>query len=254
MYHYTYKIEFTTGHWYIGKRSSKIEPELDIKYQGSGKLLGVFKKNHKEFTKIILATYDTDIEALDGEKKELGDRWSTESMTKGQGLCLNMIPGGGTFGVSGENHINYGRVVSNSTKDKMSKSRSGENNYLYKRGDLISGKNNPFFGKSHSDETKEKISQANTGRLIGDKNPRFGIPCVHKGKKGADHPMSKMKGEKNANFNKRQCCNLLTGQIKMFNTDDMPDNFYPWTPIYGFSDKEMRKIYPKELRGKWILL
>jgi group I intron endonuclease len=68
------------------------------------------------------------------------------------------------------------------------------------------GKKNPFYGKHHSEETKiklslsrmgkvpwnkglprdeatcHKISKANKGRLVGDKNPMFGVPSPNKNK------------------------------------------------------------------------
>ena len=38
-YHYTYKVyDEQTGQFYIGSRTSKVEPTLDIAYKGSMKI------------------------------------------------------------------------------------------------------------------------------------------------------------------------------------------------------------------------
>lgn len=50
--------------------------------------------------------------------------------------------------------IHKGKIVSDETKDLISKNRKGKN----------TGKNNPMFGKTHSDEVKNKISKSNTGK------------------------------------------------------------------------------------------
>ena len=73
---------------------------------------------------------------------------------------------------------------SKETRDKISKSTSGENNPMFgkshsketrdkiskKMSKLRSGKNNPMFGKSPSKETREKLSKS----LSGKNNPMFG--------------------------------------------------------------------------------
>lgn len=49
-------------------------------------------------------------------------------------------------------------------KEKMSKSHSGEKNYMYGNGYKIKGDKNPFYGKHHSDKTKNKLSKINKGK------------------------------------------------------------------------------------------
>jgi len=92
--------------------------------------------------------------------------------------------------MSGPNHPQYGKSLSDATKSKMSKALSGESNPFYGRSHSVeaklkisrarlgtsmseetkkkisktmskkhSGKNNPFYGKKHSKDTKDKISQ-----------------------------------------------------------------------------------------------
>lgn len=63
MYHYTYEIIYTNGKKYIGVRSSKVEPMLDVKYIGSSLLTD----NTKIYTKLILSTFDTREEAIKHE-------------------------------------------------------------------------------------------------------------------------------------------------------------------------------------------
>lgn len=63
MYHYTYEIIYTNGKRYIGVRSSKIEPMLDVKYVGSSLLTD----NKKIYQKLILSTFGTREEAIKHE-------------------------------------------------------------------------------------------------------------------------------------------------------------------------------------------
>ena len=70
----------------------------------------------------------------------------------------------------GKNHPNYGKHLSEELRKKMSKLHSGEKN--------------PFYGKTHTKETLKKISEANKGKLVGEKNPMYGIHRV-----GKDAPM-----------------------------------------------------------------
>lgn len=65
--------------------------------------------------------------------------------------------------MAGENNPNYGKQMSEESKEKMSKNRTN----LY-------GKDNYMYGKSHSEETKNKISNANKGKNSGKNNPAYG--------------------------------------------------------------------------------
>lgn len=61
----------------------------------------------------------------------------------------------------GEKNPMYGKTFTEEVKKKMSERNSGEGN--------------PFYGKKHSDEAKKKISKANKGKLVGSKNPMYGV-------------------------------------------------------------------------------
>jgi hypothetical protein len=56
-------------------------------------------------------------------------------------------------GISGKNNPNFGKKLSQETKDKISKSRKGKR----------CGKEHPLFGKHHSEEAKRKIGLKNKG-------------------------------------------------------------------------------------------
>jgi hypothetical protein len=63
MYHYTYEILYKNGKKYIGVRSSKVEPHMDIKYIGSSLLTD----NDMIYIKLILSTFETREEAIKHE-------------------------------------------------------------------------------------------------------------------------------------------------------------------------------------------
>ena len=65
----------------------------------------------------------------------------------------------------------FGRIVSEETKEKLSKSLKG------KPG--LCGEKNPNYGKHLSQETKEKISNSLKGRYVGEKNPNYGKHHTH---------------------------------------------------------------------------
>lgn len=58
------------------------------------------------------------------------------------------------FGKSGENSPRYGKILTDITKDKMSKAKLGEKN--------------PFYEKSHNEETLKKIKLV----MLGENNPK----------------------------------------------------------------------------------
>lgn len=67
---------------------------------------------------------------------------------------------------AGENNPRYGVPVSKESRDKMSKSRTGEKNGMFGR----SGESAPAYGRIHSDEWKRNMSE----KLSGKNNPIFG--------------------------------------------------------------------------------
>ena len=63
MFHYTYEILYANGKKYIGVRSSKVEPHMDIKYVGSSLLTN----NDMIYTKLVLSTFESREEAIKHE-------------------------------------------------------------------------------------------------------------------------------------------------------------------------------------------
>lgn len=75
MYHYAYLLTFPDGMKYIGARSSKVKPELDTSYLGSGRALPKDRLDVRNVSKIILATFLTRTELMEFEQQfiELND-------------------------------------------------------------------------------------------------------------------------------------------------------------------------------------
>lgn len=97
MYHYTYKIEFETGHVYFGSRSCECLPR-DDSYLGSPV---TYKAHWKKFTptKVILRTFDTRQEACEYENVLIEWCWSVN-----RSLSLNATIGGTKFSKLGVPH------------------------------------------------------------------------------------------------------------------------------------------------------
>lgn len=66
MYHYVYLLEFTNGKKYVGARSRKFKPELDVNYLGSGRDLPV-NRTTKTCKKTILSTFNSRKQAIQAE-------------------------------------------------------------------------------------------------------------------------------------------------------------------------------------------
>lgn len=95
-YHYTYKVTLEeTGQFYIGVRSSKLEPELDVKYKGS---MVSWKVDKKLLKKEIIEVYDSREEAnedefqlIEIEKIQLKNNLCMNAHIPSKGFCMNGI-------------------------------------------------------------------------------------------------------------------------------------------------------------------
>ena len=171
VFHTVYETtNLINGKYYIGKHSTS-DPNDD--YLGSGTTLNraVKKYGIENFSKTILAIFNTEQEALDYEEILVTIEFIKSNNN------YNLVVGGGCFG-SGDNHPLFGKTHSNETKKKMS--------------DSLKGENNPLFGKTHSNETKKKMSEANKGK----KSPFFrrthleeSRKKISDSKKGENHPL-----------------------------------------------------------------
>jgi hypothetical protein len=106
-----------------------------------------------------------------------------------------------------------------------------------KKSKSMKGENNPFYGKQHSDETKALISAKNKGRLVGDKNPMFGVLLVG--------PLNPMYGKARPdlalrNKENKTCLNTkwYTDGVKSLRCKEgeQPDGFYLGRPSMKKND------------------
>jgi hypothetical protein len=182
MYHFIYETtNLINGKKYRGKHSTD---DLGDGYMGSGiAIMRAIRKYGKcNFTREIIAWFDSDEEAYANEEEWINEEWVKRSDT------YNMMIGGTGF-PSGESHPLYGiplsaerrRQISEATsgrlhteeaKRRMSEVQSGEKHWNY--GGTISDdhkralsefnlKHSPKRGKPLSDSTKAKISEAQSG-------------------------------------------------------------------------------------------
>lgn len=209
MYGYVYRTDrISTGEIYIGQRKGKFDP----KYFGSGtRIRRLIKKNGKSDLLVGVLQYALTAHDLD-ELEMIYIKEAKELYRKE--LILNIL--------NGANEYMEGLIHSKESKVKMSKSRSGPNNWLYGRGDLLSGKGNPMFGKKHSVETKTKISEANKKKAgpnhgnrgkVRSAETRALISQKNKGKKRSFVP------ERTAEQNAKQSATMkalyASGKLKM---------------------------------------
>ncbi len=128
MYHYTYKIHYSTGLFYIGVRSSECVPEDDTKYIGSSKNT----PNELLIKKEILGIFDTREDALQNEMKH---------------HIVNDVV---------KNKLYYNLALQNGTGfDCTGKKQTPEH---------IEKRTSKRIGCKHSEEAKRKIGNANRGR------------------------------------------------------------------------------------------
>jgi hypothetical protein len=218
-YHYVYKIvEEKTGYYYIGSRTSNVEPHLDS-YMGSPK---VWKPNKKDIQKFILKKdFKTRTEALKYEAniiKEcftdklnqnynihsdkfttigvviMKDRTGNIVITKPNderieaGDLVGVVKGfvnvkdknGNTFQV----HRNDKRYLTGEyvgVNKGLKIVRHKKTNTYHWVDDLSDEYEFSWVGKSHSEETKRKMSEAKKGKGNGKANSQFGTIWITNG-------------------------------------------------------------------------
>lgn len=184
-YYYTYKITLTQGSlkgkFYFGKHSTT---KLNDNYKGSGVIIKqYYKKYPKGYIKEILAYYNSEEELNKAEKDIIIKYINDEN-------CLNIHLGGNggdtythqseerkqeiynkrSASLKGKNkgkhcpvhqkqylsEINTGKSLSVETRNKMSKSKSGENNPFFGKGYTRLGENHPLYGKHRVYDNPER--------------------------------------------------------------------------------------------------
>ena len=165
MNHYVYKIEnILTGMYYIGKRSTCLEPSED-RYMGSGRYIRAAIKKYgiENFRKSIILELDSATEALAYERKLVDESVVNDEMS--YNLCLG-----------GWSHDRTGDSWSEESKQKMRDSAK--------------------VRKSLSEEDRQKISMRMVGKkrpdLVGKTGPRSEAARKnqsdrHRGKPLSDH-------------------------------------------------------------------
>ena len=180
-FYYIYRITNNLNNKvYIGKRTSKVPPDKDTNYLGSGKLIkrAIEKYGKENFTKEIVEICTK--ESLSNREKYYIEREHCRDLDIG----YNIIEGG--YGV-GDLCSEY-RTYYNKEKDieiRLPKNEEPPEGYIYGRrpftqetrnkcarkglqngmyGTHHSGEKNPFFGKKHSEKTKARLREINTGK------------------------------------------------------------------------------------------
>lgn len=233
MYHYVYEIENkVNGRKYIGKRSSKKEPEKDW-YMGSGFALKKAKEKYgiENFEKKILKVFETSHEALEYEREVILEKNACESeeyyniAEGGVGGYLNkgktdeekkIFYKNLSEKLKGENNPRYGKPLSEYTKMKISKANkeAWKNNEKRRENASIArtGENSPMYGKTISEYHKKRLSEVHKGRIksekereniskskMGEKNPMYGKKLT---KEHREKISNANKGEKHWNYGK----------------------------------------------------
>lgn len=162
MYHYTYKIHYSTGKFYIGVRTSKCLPEEDTKYLGSSK----YTPNNLVVMKEILQVFPTRKQAIEHEvtlhkkydiaknpnfynrAKQVSKKFDVTGIKQTKEHSLKIANA-----LKGKKHDPNRTEKANKTKqEKFSKLRQ-QQGYVFK----------------HSQETCKKISQSKLGKSKSDK-------------------------------------------------------------------------------------
>ena len=74
-YYYCYCIAFDDGTYYYGSRTSKCEPKLDVKYNGSPSKTIAAKWLTNSYTKTVLSVHDTPAQARAAERVLIRKGW-----------------------------------------------------------------------------------------------------------------------------------------------------------------------------------
>lgn len=142
-YHYIYQItNKINGHIYIGVRQSKIPPDYDINYLGSGKVIksAILKYGIENFEKNIISLYDNRDQAMMAEAEIVNSDFVRRTDT------YNLKPGGKGGSLKGW----IGKPLSEERKQYMS--------------DLFKGKPSSNKGKRRTEATKRKMSESKQGK------------------------------------------------------------------------------------------
>lgn len=163
MYHYTYKIHYSTNKFYIGVRSSKCTPDKDDKYIGSSKVT----PNDEIIRKEILGIFDNRKDALSNEMKHhvfndvaKNDLYYNQALQNGTGFDSTGRK------MSDEHKAKIAkasskRKLSKESRQKISDAHKGKKHgprseeHRKKMSKLLKGRTSPFKGKKFSNLERE---------------------------------------------------------------------------------------------------
>ena len=189
-----YKIINTLNDkYYIGVTSIQ---RFNNGYYGSGKLIkrAVRKYGTDNFNKMILHEFDDEDRAYERERQIVDDTLVNNDK------CYNLIEGGGhPPKLFGEMNPNFGRDQS--------------------------GENNPMYGKNHSEYTKNKISKSKVGQQLGVPKPDGFGKKVSEARKGMAFSETHRKNLSIANKKRNvktcpHCGKSSTHNMKRFHFDN----------------------------------
>lgn len=159
MFHYTYKIHYSDGKYYIGARSCKCKPEEDTKYIGSSK----YTPNHLLVKKEILQVFQTRKEALEHEVylHNLYDVAVNEQFYN-RAKQTNT-----SFDVTGT-HLSkeHKEKIISSLRGRTRPAEVGQAISKRKKERFTRLREIQGFAYRHSEETKQKISKAKSGKVV----------------------------------------------------------------------------------------
>jgi hypothetical protein len=172
MYYYIYKmIDPNTGEFYIGRRTSQKEPELDIMYRGSMVSWSKEENFNKDILikEILIKDIETTEELEENEIKFISENiknpLNKNKHIPSKGFCTTGPLSEETKRkISGENNGMYGKMQTEEGRKRISESNRRADHPNNNR----EGEKNPFKGKTHSDENKLRWSINRSGS----NNPR----------------------------------------------------------------------------------
>ena len=154
-------IHPNTGEYYIGRRSSKVKPELDTGYRGSS--ISWYRNLDENTIKKVL---NKEIIRSGIETKEDLINLEIDEISKNikNPLCKNAHIPPFTF------YPKPGYSLSEETRNKMSLSRKGRkmSPESIEKIRLSINSNPDRFNKKHTEESKDKISKAHKGKKLSE--------------------------------------------------------------------------------------
>lgn len=163
-FYYIYKIiNIINGKIYVGQRKSKVIPENDIKYFGSGVVIksSIKKYGKDNFEKEIIEICNS----ININEREIFWICKLNSMLPNG---YNLTEGGDGFRgmkFSQEHKINLSKAIKKSITPERRKMMSEVAKNRVDSMETRAKKSKSFLGRKHSEETKNKLRELNLGKV-----------------------------------------------------------------------------------------